>query len=65
MVKCKFCKKEITKDRFCVYLELERQDVPPNGRWQKSCERTNENVCPRCKDRIVHSFDQIIFALSR
>ena len=65
MVNCKFCKNEIKKDRYSIYLVLERQDFPPSGRWSKNTERTLENVCPDCEIRLVNSYDQIIFAMER
>lgn len=64
LVNCKFCKNKITRDRYSIYLVLERQDFPPSGRWQKSTERTTENVCADCEIRIVQYFDEIIFEMT-
>lgn len=52
MVKCRFCEKEITQDRYNINFEWERQDFPMKSNWQKSSFSYLENVCSNCYHKI-------------
>ncbi len=52
--KCSFCGKAITRDRYCLALEGERQNVvDPAGKWEKFTEHPKENVCSKCFAKIT------------
>lgn len=65
MINCSFCGKEIRRDRYSIFLELERQDFPPDSQWHKSCERAHENVCSACRRKITVYFDLMISELKK
>ncbi len=58
-INCRKCGTEIRRDRYNIYLVLERQDAPPSGEWQKSTDRTIEDICPSCENEMVKKIHAI------
>lgn len=65
MIKCKFCEKEITQDRYNLGIYWERQDLPGKSDWQKSAIHPQEDVCGTCFDLIDKYFGGLIHHLKQ
>lgn len=64
-MKCSLCKKEFDKDRYNVKLELERQDIPKETKWQSSTENPVTDCCSECYETIVWHYKETIRQLKR
>lgn len=59
-LECSFCGKEITKDVFNISVDVERQNIPKESKWDKSNEIYREYICPKCYNLIILYFRHIV-----
>lgn len=64
MFNCRFCKTEITRDRYNLAVEGTRQDFPPEGEMQRLVEIPLENVCASCFGELISGFKSVVLYLT-
>jgi hypothetical protein len=57
---CSFCENEITRDRYNISVDFERQNLPLESEWQKGNHLYRENVCSKCYDIIMAYVGHIV-----